>query len=268
MKKFLISIICATCVGAAFAAGENVATSKAFVDTAVALKQDKIPANDGTAQVLTNTGELGNVGTKNIYDSSATYVGQSNALIDAGTMNAAVQNAIEAEFRCIKWVDDDPTKDCLLVNIFGTTPKPSGKNLFDKNNLTRIYGWFPRTGSSWEFTVMGYSIRIPCRPNTTYTARYNGDSEQAVLNFASTQYEGVPTEERYSVSCTNSIRYEHPTKNTPVTITTGPNDKYIIVQYNVVEPQNTDMANNLQIEEGAVATAYEPYKNLYMPSGN
>ncbi len=117
MRKFIISIICALCVGAAFAAGENVATSKAFVDTAVALKQDKIPANSGTAQVLTNTGGQGTVGTKEIYDSSAAYAGQKDSLVDAQTMNAGVQNAIDAEFRCIKWVDDDQTKDCLLVEI-------------------------------------------------------------------------------------------------------------------------------------------------------
>jgi len=72
----------------------------------------------------------------------------------------------------------------------------------------------------------------------------------------------------YYIQCTTSIRYEHPTKDTPVTLTTGPNDKWLIVQYNVAEPQNTDMANNLQIEEGAVATPYQPYENLYLPAGN
>ncbi len=125
MRKFLISVICALCVGAAFAAGENVATSKAFVDTAVALKQDKIPANDGTAQVLTNTGTAGTVGTREIYNATGEYAAQMESLVDAATMNAAVQNAIEAEFQCIAWVDNDPTKDCLLVEIRGVPQQPT-----------------------------------------------------------------------------------------------------------------------------------------------
>ena len=86
--------------------------------------------------------------------------------------------------------------------------------------------------------------------------------------FASTPYDYVPSAEQNEVYCRNSIRLTDPTKNTPVTITTGPNDKWLIVQYNVAEPQNTDMANNLQIEEGAVATEYEPYKNMYLPDAN
>lgn len=118
MKKIFVLFVCAFMSGVAFAAGENVATSKAFVDAAVAQKQDIIPANSGTDQVLTNTGTTGTVGTKDIYSASNEYVNQMDSLVTADTMNAAVQTAIEAEFKCIKWVDDDPTKDCLLVNIF------------------------------------------------------------------------------------------------------------------------------------------------------
>ncbi len=123
MKKFLISIICTLCVGSAFAAGENVATSKAFVDTAVAQKQDKIPANSGVPQVLTNTGTAGTVGTKDIYDSSAAYSAQMESLVDAATMNAAVQAAIDTEFECISWANpNDRTSDCMLVQIRGALP--------------------------------------------------------------------------------------------------------------------------------------------------
>ncbi len=115
MKKCLVSIICALCAGAAFAAGENVATSKAFVDNAVAQKQDKISANNGATQVLTNTGESGTVGTKDIYSASGEYDDQMDSLVDAATMNAAIQNAIDAEFQCISWNDQG---ECLLVEIF------------------------------------------------------------------------------------------------------------------------------------------------------
>ena len=120
MKKFFVLVICALCMCSAFAAGENVTTSKAFVDTVVALKQDKIQANAGTASVLTNTGVTGTVGTKGIYDSSAAYSAQADSLIDAQTMNAAVQNAINAEFKCVQTNPND-SNDCWLVDIFGAT---------------------------------------------------------------------------------------------------------------------------------------------------
>ena len=117
MRKVFVFIVGLFIVGTVFAVGENVPTSKSYVDSAIAQKQDTIPANSGADQVLTNTGTPGNVNTKNIYDSSADYAGQTDALVTAGTMNAAVQNAIETEFKCISWVDDDPTKECLLLEI-------------------------------------------------------------------------------------------------------------------------------------------------------
>ncbi len=123
MRKFLISIICALCVCSAFAAGENIATSKAFVDTAVAQKQDKISANSGTAQVLTNTGSAGTVGTKDIYTASGEYANQTAALVDAQNMNAAVQNAIDTEFECIQY---DSNNECLLVRVVAAAQLPSG----------------------------------------------------------------------------------------------------------------------------------------------
>ena len=122
MKKLLISVIGVMAICAAFAAGENVATSKAFVDTGVAQKQEKIPANDGVAQVLTNTGTAGQVGTKDIYDSTGAYTEQTDALVTAGQFNTAVQNAIDTEFECVAWRDpNDHTSDCMLVQIRGVT---------------------------------------------------------------------------------------------------------------------------------------------------
>ena len=116
MKKFVVLLVCLLVTGGAFAAGENIATSKAYVDTAVAQKQDAIPANDGVAQVLTNTGTPGSVGTKNIYDASGEYATQTGALVTAGDFNTAVQNAVDNEFECIQYNPNDPT-DCWLVQM-------------------------------------------------------------------------------------------------------------------------------------------------------
>lgn len=134
-----------------------------------------------------------------------------------------------------------------------------GKNLFNKNNRTRIYGYFASSGTTWSYNASAYSNKIPCKPNTTYTFRYNGNSTQAVLGVGSCSTDTEPSVDVGNVTVTQAIRQNSPTISTPVTITTGPNDKWLIVAYNVAEPQHSDMADNLQIEEGSTATKYEPY---------
>ena len=148
----------------------------------------------------------------------------------------------------------------LAVYADGTveTIQVTGKNIFNKNNLTRIYGYIATTGGPWTYAGSEYSVRVPCLPNTTYTARYNGNSTQTVLSFASTSSDAIPTSGN-PVVVTSSIRQDTPTINTPITITTGASDKWLIVAYNAAEPQNTDMANNLQIEIGSTATDYQSY---------
>ena len=119
MKKILIFLIGIIIIIPTFAADEHIATSKAFVDSAVAQKQDKIPANNGVPQILMNTGTPGNVGTKDIYDSNGSYAEQTDALITAGDFNTALQNAIDSEFECVGWNPRDQN-DCWFVKIRGT----------------------------------------------------------------------------------------------------------------------------------------------------
>ena len=139
MQKILTAFICTVAICPAFATGENIATSKAFVDTAVAQKQDTIPANDGAPQVLTNTGTPGTVGTKNIYDASGSYAEQTDALVTAGDFNSAIQNAIDAEFECIAWRDpNDHNSDCMLVNIVIPT---NTQNLLSPANIHQGTIW-------------------------------------------------------------------------------------------------------------------------------
>ncbi len=176
MRKFLILVICAIFALPAFAAGENVATSKAFVDTAVAQKQDKISANSGTAQVLTNTGSAGTVGTKDVYDSSAAYANQTTALVDAQNMNAAVQAAIDTEFECIQY---DSNNECLLVRVVAPAQLPSGYTALryiestgtqyidlgmpigSTENITAKFVYLNSVGSGWFGAADGTDWRSP-----------------------------------------------------------------------------------------------------------
>ncbi len=260
MRKFLISIICALCECSAFAAGENVATSKAFVDAGVAQKQDKISANSGASQVLTNTGESGIVGTKDIYTSSAAYSAQSDSLIDAQTMNTAVQNAINAEFKCVQTNPNDST-DCWLVDVLGQTETQS-KNVFD---ISRV----PTTGpiinnGDGSVTVTGeptnsamYTGRklSQLAPNLevgkTYTlsfdSSYGGAALTLIYNISTGDYHNWKS--NTSVTMTQHLLdsgayFQAPTRGVPITM------------------------RDIQIEEGTVATPYHPYGNVYLPSGD
>ena len=124
MKKILFVLFGLFVVMGAFAAGENIPTSKSYVDSKLVEKQDTIPANDGAARVLTNTGVAGEYGTKGIYDANGAYTTQTQNLVDAATMNAGVQNAIDSEFQCIEWLDpNDHSSDCLLFDVFGPSPQ-------------------------------------------------------------------------------------------------------------------------------------------------
>ena len=120
MRKFLSALFTVFLGVGVFATDANIPTTKSYVDTETSQKQDTIERATDANQALTNTGIAGKYGTKDIYDSTGSYAEQTDALVDAATMNAAVQNAINAEFVCISWVDDDPTKDCLLMEIRGT----------------------------------------------------------------------------------------------------------------------------------------------------
>ena len=118
MRRILISIFGVFMIFSAFGVGENIPTSKSYVDAEITQKQDKIAANDGSPQVLTNTGTAGEYGTKGIYDANGAYATQTQNLVDAATMNAGVQNAIDSEFQCIEY---DEHGECLLMQLGGIT---------------------------------------------------------------------------------------------------------------------------------------------------
>ena len=123
MKKFLFVLFGVFAFSGAFAAGENVPTSKSYVDSKLGEKQDNITATDAPRAIM-NTGVAGEYGTKGIYDANGAYATQAQNLVDAATMNAGVQNAIDSEFQCIEWLDpNDHSSDCLLMDVFGTPPQ-------------------------------------------------------------------------------------------------------------------------------------------------
>ncbi|MBO4683151.1 MAG: hypothetical protein J5611_01050 [Alphaproteobacteria bacterium] len=108
---------------------DNTITSKEYVDGQVATLQTQIPAKN-TNTVVTNTGTAGTIGEKAIYDTTATYNTQTDALVTAGAFNSAVQNALESEFVCVEWQGNvHDNAHCLLYEVRGaaqTQTLPSG----------------------------------------------------------------------------------------------------------------------------------------------
>ncbi len=186
MKKFLFILFGVFAFSGAFAAGENVPTSKSYVDAAVATKQDIIPANDGAARVLTNTGTAGEYGTKGIYNANGEYAAQTQNLVDAATMNAGVQNAIDSEFQCIEWLDpNDHTSDCLLLQLGGITQVPAGYTALE---------YLESTGTQWidtgiyfdyskNFRVIGKAINLNLALRNVILGSFYSDYDTKSLSF-------------------------------------------------------------------------------------
>lgn len=181
MKKIIISIMLVLGTAGAYAANENAATSKEYVDTAIAAKQPTIPA-EGANVVMTfdSTADNG-IGTKQIYDESASYVSQETALVTAQTANGAVQMALNGELTCQEYSTIDPT-DCWLWNLnsvperqlpAGYTALPyienaTGKEYIDLGqpigsgeNITAKFAYLDNGGCEWFGASDGTDWRSP-----------------------------------------------------------------------------------------------------------
>ncbi len=278
MKKFLFVLFGVFVFAGAFAAGENVPTSKSYVDSKLGEKQDTIPANDGTTQVLTNTGVAGEYGTKGIYDANGEYAVQTQNLVDAAAMNAGVQNAINSEFQCIEWLDpNDHSSECLLFNIFGQTEHRS-PNVFDASQILNATGWTENNGVySGDIAYlqrlgnMNACTPGPCKENTQYTLSYtitalitNGSNGHlAWCQFIYT--DGTGTRPNYGYGPWAEFSPGE-TKNIQLTSEANKTVAYIRCTYGYMQKISL---SNIQLQEGTVATPYVPYgQNIYLPVGN
>ena len=116
MKKLFI-IICAFFVG--FAHADNVITSKEYVDTQGAALQPQVPAKNTNTVLTYPAAGTDAPGEKAIYDASAAYATQSDALVTAGQFNNALQVALDTEFVCVSRND----QGCLLYEIRSASQK-------------------------------------------------------------------------------------------------------------------------------------------------
>jgi len=257
MKKFMAFLFFVLFVGGAFAAGENVPTSKSYVDSKLGEKQDIIPANDGAARVLTNTGTAGEYGTRGIYDANGDYATQQNNLVDAASMNAAVQNAIDSEFECVD-------NNCELVNVSGANVRKS-PNLFDVSKIpTRL------SSSNTQIINNGDgSITVTASANNSAITTFKPLSTLApdlvagktyTLNFDTT---GDKRTYFHCYGHTGDNFYWR--QNTAKTITNEILGCYMY--FYAGGGSTTATIKNIQITEGTDVKPYVAYGNIYMPVG-
>lgn len=124
-----------------------------------------------------------------------------------------------------------------------------GKNLFDKNNLAEKNKRLSTNGSPVNADMWGYSF-IPIESGKTYTISGQRDTSSGAIN-------GWYDENKQYISTINL-------KNVSAVVTaTAPNNaKYMGIStvYNyAIGVQDID---TIQVEEGEVATAYEPFHGM------
>ncbi len=256
MKKFMAFLFFVLFVGGAFAAGENVPTGKSYVDSKLGEKQDIIPANDGAARVLTNTGMAGEYGTRGIYDANGDYATQQNNLVDAASMNAAVQNAIDSEFECVD-------NDCILFNVVGGNVAKS-PNLFDISKVKQVSlgGTIINNGNGCiTVSATSSNAAISSRKSLSTLAPEIVANKIYTLSFDTTG-----NKKYIYLSCIG-----HTSDNTIWDINTSKLITENLLDCNVnfyaSGVSTTATIKNIQITEGTDVKPYVAYGNIYMPVG-
>ncbi len=233
------------------------------VNTKLDLKQDDIdPVNDHTA--VTYTGTAGGIGRKGIYQTTGTYTDQSDNLIDAKTFNAALKKGLDIEFKC---KETKPGTDlCWVYSIHNETEEKT-KNLLNPSFMDN---------STYEtVTVNGVTIDrakiLPTENGKTYTL-----SATLIANDGGTYFyylaeifpDGTYSSQSQLPCHYMWTNYTSANTNTTVektcTFTTHDNATYLV---NFANSSSVDYLTltNYQMEEGATATPYVPYGNVYIP---
>lgn len=149
--------------------------------------------------------------------------------------------------------DGTPTPDNPIeVNV-----AEGYRNYFDKDNVTRIYG-FIDSNNEWGYSAAAYSFRIACEPNTDYILSANNSSE-TIFRAGVTDSDSIPDTENV-VSMYSVVRKIN--TNNPITITTGANAKYIVVQFSFANSENS--IQSLLVDKGTTLHPYVPYGTNYI----
>lgn len=130
-------------------------------------------------------------------------------------------------------------------------------NIFNKNNSIILTGYLTGTSSGGNFVLTGSggtnrTICEKCKSNTTYTI------QKKIIDNNRFRIGTVSQIPSASQSVTN---FQNSDTENSITITTGENDNYLLLHfYNTNSTSSIEEAlNTIKIEEGSIATDYEPF---------
>ena len=150
--------------------------------------------------------------------------------------------------------DGTPTPEAPIdiMSVENPIIKITGKNLFNKEAVEKLSMYIGT--DNWWVSSDSSSFRIKCEPNKSYVI--SGENPSCTIFRAGYIItDDLPTE-GLGIKLYNIKRYS--SFNQPITITTGEEAKYLVVQVNSGSwEQNIE---KLQIEEGLNVTEYEPYE--------
>ena len=141
-----------------------------------------------------------------------------------------------------------PIELCKINDYQDFIRKGTGKNLFDKDNAN-VENYYINNSGVLTQTTGAYSIWIECEPNTTYTVSKKASSRFRI---------GTGTSYQLGTTMTN---IETDLTGTHLTITSGANDRYLVVWYYYAssDTQITGIRDTIMIELGNQATLFEPF---------
>ena len=130
----------------------------------------------------------------NISEKLITIAENEQKIYNKGALDYSPQETVSGE--AIAITDISPVEHNMAVKVSGVEDLGSvkvyeqGKNWFDKNNYEMITAYVS-TALMWEFSGDSKSLRIPCKPNTTYTV--SGDNpNNTIFRIGYTTTEDLP----------------------------------------------------------------------------
>ena len=127
--------------------------------------------------------------------------------------------------------------------------KSNGKNLFDKNNVNKINGVVDVTSITAHDVAKSFYIK--CKPNKAYTVSRKIVGQRFVVGTTA------------NIPIINELVIDRIVNNSgsSITLATSSNANYLCVYYLYNDTENEEeILDSIQIEEGTIASEYEPYQ--------
>ena len=132
-------------------------------------------------------------------------------------------------------------------------------NLFDKDTAIKQLAYINMSQSRYYYSTDSSSVAIPCKPNTTYTISHS--IQASIFRACYIKSDTLPG--HTGAQFVDAYECIQSSGDNVLQVTTGEVCTYLIVQCSSATYE--DFIQTLQIQEGSVATEYEPYGKYKIP---